>query len=149
MARYLSVVESAYRATIEEQDDTGVWFTHAIQGRRAPRWRCSCAGDGVSYAQRGQDAGGLRFGTREVRIPPELDRDLEAMMARGTPVFVVEEDRRRRGIPEASLLPGLDRVARATGRTAPLRPRPHPVLVAKRLSAGSRRDPARWGMRLS
>jgi sulfur transfer complex TusBCD TusB component (DsrH family) len=67
----------------------------------------------VSYAQRGQNAGGLRFGTREVRIPPELDRDLEAMVGRGTRVYVVKEDLAARGIPEASLLPGLDGIARS------------------------------------
>ena len=72
-------------------------------------------GDGVSYAQRGQDAGGLRFGTREVRVPPELDRDLEAMLARGIPIFVVNEDAAARGIPEAALLPGLKRTGRDGG----------------------------------
>ena len=111
MARYLSVVETAYRATVEEQDDTGVWFTRAIQGAGAEVALLLC-GDGVSYAQRGQNAGGLRFGTREVRIPPELDRDLDAMVSRGTRVYVVKEDLAARGIPEASLLPGLERVTR-------------------------------------
>ena len=112
MARYLSVVETAYRATVEEQDDTGVWFTRAIQGAGAEVALLLC-GDGVSYAQRGHNAGGLRFGTREVRIPPELDRDLEAMVGRGTRVYVVKEDLAARGIPEASLLPGLDGIARS------------------------------------
>lgn len=111
MARYLSVVESAYRATIEEQDDTGVWFTHAIKNAGADVG-VLLRGDGVSYAQRGQNASGLRFGTRDVRMPPELDRDLEAMMAKGIPVFVVNEDAAARGIPEAALLPGLRRVGR-------------------------------------
>jgi hypothetical protein len=111
MARYLSVVEGAYRATIEEQDDTGVWFTHAMKNAGA-EVGVLLRGDGVSYAQRGQDAGGLRFGTREVRVPPELDRDLEAMMAKGIPVFVVNEDATDRGIPEAALLPGLRQVGR-------------------------------------
>jgi hypothetical protein len=112
MARYLSVVETAYRATVEEQDDTGVWFTRAIQGAGAEVALLLC-GDGVSYAQRGHNAGGLRFGTREVRIPPELDRDLEAMVGRGTRVYVVKEDLAVRGIPDDLLLPGLERVARA------------------------------------
>jgi hypothetical protein len=37
MAKYLSIIDSAGRATIEEQDDTAVWFTHArMAGRTSP-----------------------------------------------------------------------------------------------------------------
>jgi sulfur relay (sulfurtransferase) DsrF/TusC family protein len=112
MARYLSVIEGAYRATVEEQDDTGVWFTHAI-GNAGAQVGLLLRGDGVSYAQKGQQAGGLRFGTHAVRVPPELDRDLEAMLGKGIPVYVVSEDAAARGIPPEAMLAGLRQVARA------------------------------------
>jgi len=111
MSRYLSIVETAYRATVEEQDDTGVWFTRAIQGAGA-EVTLLLRGDGVSYAQNGHDARGLSFGTRAVRVAPELDHDIEAMLARGSRVLVVNEDLAARGIPDGTLLSGLERVNR-------------------------------------
>lgn len=111
MARYLSVVEKAYRATVEEQDDTAVWFTHAIKNAGADV-TVLLQGDAVCYAQPGQNAAGLRFGTKEVRVPPELDKDIAALAAKA-PVFVVSEDLADRGIPEGAILPGLQRVSRA------------------------------------
>ena len=112
MPRYLSVVEEPYRATVEEQDDTAVWFTHAIRNAGA-EVTLLLRGDAVSYAMPGQDASGLRFGAREVRMAPEIDHDLAAVMGRGVAVYVVAEDAADRGLPEGGLLPGVQRVARA------------------------------------
>jgi hypothetical protein len=111
MARYLSIIETAYRATVEEQDDTALWFTHAMKNAGA-QVAVLLKGDAAGYTQAGQDARGLRFGTREVRVPPELDRDLEAAMAKGIPVYVVADDLAERGIAEGSLLAGVQRVSR-------------------------------------
>jgi len=111
MARYLSVVENAYRATVEEQDDTAVWFTHAMRNGGAEA-ALLLRGDAVNYALEGQDARGLRFGTRPVTVAPELDRDLAAMTAKKIPVYVVTEDCAERGIPVDKLLPGLGLVSR-------------------------------------
>ena len=112
MARYLSVVENAYRATVEEQDDTAVWFTHAIRNGGA-EVALLLRGDAVNYLSKGQDARGLRFGTREVRVAPELDADLAAMLEKKIPVFYVEEDAVERGIPTAGFIPGAEAISRA------------------------------------
>src|SRR5438128_4498640 len=68
MAKYLSIIDSAYRATIEEQDDTAVWFTHAMKNGGADV-AILLRGDAVNYAVLDQDAKGLRFGSRAVKGP--------------------------------------------------------------------------------
>jgi hypothetical protein len=110
MARWLSIVHEAYRATIEEQDDTAVWFTMALRGAGA-EISLLLRGDAVNYAVPGQDAGGLRFGTRTVRVPPRLEADLAALIAKEVPVYVHAEDAAERGLTESGLLPGIRLVA--------------------------------------
>src|SRR5262245_29518642 len=105
MARYLSVIDCAYRATIEEQDDTAVWFTHAMKNAGADV-TILLQGDAVSYAVDGQDARGLRFGRRAVK-GPDLVRDVRAAIAKGIPLYVVADDVAERGIPAARLIPGV------------------------------------------
>jgi sulfur relay (sulfurtransferase) complex TusBCD TusD component (DsrE family) len=112
MARYLSVVEEPYRATIEEQDDTAVWFTHALRNAGA-EVTLLLRGDAVAYAAPGQDARGLRFGAREEKMAPEIDHDLAALMARGVTVYAVTEDATDRGLSEGGLAAGIEHVSRA------------------------------------
>ncbi len=112
MARYLSVAENAYRATVEEQDDTAVWFTHALKNGGA-EVALLLRGNAVNYAVKGQDATGLRFGTREVKVAPEIDHDIEALLAKKVSVYLVSEDASDRGIPGEALLPGVEKVSRA------------------------------------
>ena len=111
--KILQVVESAYRATIEEQDDTVVWFTHAIRGGGA-QTAVLLRGHAVNYGVKGQDASGIAFGDRKQTQPPDLPGDLARLIAKGVEVYVVEEDVEARGLVPTDLigglLNGLDRV---------------------------------------
>src|SRR5881397_1677429 len=101
MANYLSIIDSAYRATIEEQDDTAVWFNHAMKNGGADV-SILLRGDAVNYAVTNQDAKGLRFGARAVK-GPDMVRDIDAIVAKKIPLYAVAEDLVDRGIQSSQL----------------------------------------------
>jgi sulfur relay (sulfurtransferase) DsrF/TusC family protein len=109
--RVLNIIESAYRATIEEQDDTIVWLTHAMNGVGADLGVLLC-GNAVNYAVRGQDATGLAFGGWRQTQPPRIADDIASLIAKGVAVYVVTEHLAQRGLEERDLISGLQRVTR-------------------------------------
>jgi intracellular sulfur oxidation DsrE/DsrF family protein len=69
-------------------------------------------GDAVNYAARNQDAKGLRFGARTVK-GPDMVRDIQAVIEKKIPLFVVADDLAERGIPAAQLIPGVEQIPRS------------------------------------
>jgi sulfur relay (sulfurtransferase) DsrF/TusC family protein len=110
--KVLNVIETAYRATLEEQDDTVVWFTHVMKGAGADV-DVLLRGNAVNYAVRGQDASGLAFGERRQTQPPRLDDDVAKLVTKGVKVFIVEDDLAERGVERADLIGGVEPIARA------------------------------------
>jgi hypothetical protein len=110
--KQLHVVEVAYRATLEEQDDPIVWLCHAMRGAGA-EIDLLLAGNAVSYGVRGQRVAPLEIGARRQQRAPDLAGDLERLMARRVACHYVEEDAAERGIEPGSLLGGLVPVSRA------------------------------------
>ncbi|PYT05959.1 MAG: hypothetical protein DMF49_12655 [Acidobacteria bacterium] len=110
--KVLSIVETAYRGTLEEQDDTILWLNHALKNNGLDV-AVLLRANAVNYAVRGQDASGLRFGEGALAHPPEIDKDVEALVRKGVKVFLVTEDARERGIPDEKLLPGVEKLGRA------------------------------------
>lgn len=108
----LQVIETAYRATIEEQDDTVVWITHAMKGAGADL-DVVLRGNAVNYAVKNQDASGLSFGERKQTQPPRLPQDVSKLMEKGVNVFVVEDDAKERGLGREDLISGIKLTARA------------------------------------
>jgi hypothetical protein len=107
----LNIIESAYRATIEEQDDTIVWLTHAMHGAGADL-AVLLRGNAVNYAALGQDAAGLAFGEWRQTQPPRLGDDISSLVAKGIPVYVLAEDLAERGLGTDTIINGVERVAR-------------------------------------
>ena len=113
MPKILSIVETAYRATIEEQDDTILWFNHILKNAGADITILLRA-NAVNYAVRGQDASGLRFGELSLANPPKIDKDVTALIEKGVPVYVVNEDAVERGLVEEELVSGVQHVSQST-----------------------------------
>lgn len=109
--KVLNIVEAAYRATLEEQDDTIVWLTHALKGANATV-DVLLRGNAVNYALTAQDASGLKFGDQAQTQPPQIAYDLVKLKAKGAKIFVVEDALRERGIDKAELIDGLDFIPR-------------------------------------
>jgi hypothetical protein len=97
--KILHVVQSAYRGTLEEQDDTILWLVQALAAA-------------VNYLVRGQDASGLVFGAKRQTQPPRIELDLSRMIERGIAIHFVGEDLEERGIALATLLTGARGVSR-------------------------------------
>ncbi len=104
--KILQIVETAYRATLEEQDDTVIWLSHALKGARADL-DVLLRGNAVNYAVKAQDASGLSFGDRRQTQPPQIAKDLAALIAKGVSVLVVADDARERGLEQKELIPGV------------------------------------------
>jgi hypothetical protein len=109
--KVLNIVESAYRATLEEQDDTIVWINTAMRGAGADIG-VLLRGNAVNYGVKGQDASGLSFGDKPQTQPPTLAEDVTRLVGKGVTVYYVQDDAAERGIESGDLVDGLTPIAR-------------------------------------
>ena len=77
MNRYLSVIETPYRAVHEEQCDTGLWFTHAHQHKEHTH-------HGQRSCEQRQPVR-LRAARAFAKCPGEKQRQIAANQAAGKP----------------------------------------------------------------
>ena len=108
----LNIIEAAYRATLEEQDDTIVWITHAMKGAGADL-DVLLRGNAVNYAVKVQDASGLSLGDWTQSQPPRLADDVGGLIGKGVAVYIVADDVAERGLTEGELIDGVMPVSRA------------------------------------
>ena len=109
----LNIVESAYRAVMEEQDDTILWVLAAMQGAGAEH-TVVLRGNAVNYAVAGQGAPGLNVGEWKQTQAPKMDRDVTDLIEkRKMTVYVIAEDVADRGIERGALVPGIELISRS------------------------------------
>jgi hypothetical protein len=109
----LQVLETGYRATVEEQDDTIVWLTHAMAGAGG-QFGMLLTGNAVCYAVRDQRAPALSLGAWTQSHAADLGADVAALAAKGIPVYAVEEDLEERGLLDARLIDAVHVLPQAT-----------------------------------
>jgi sulfur relay (sulfurtransferase) DsrF/TusC family protein len=110
--KVLQIVETAYRATIEEQDDTILWLAQAMKGAGADLDVLLCA-NAVNYALIGQDATGLAFGDWRQTQPPKIADDLVRMMSKGISIYAVADDLAERGLQGMRCVEGVKSIQRS------------------------------------
>lgn len=110
--RTLQIIETAYRATLEEQDDPVVWITHAMRGAGA-ELAVLLRGNAVNYAVRAQDCSGLQLGEWKQTQAPRLAVDIANLIVKGVEVLAIEDDVVERGIDKETLIAGISLVPRA------------------------------------
>lgn len=108
----LNIVETAYRATLEEQDDTIVWLTHAMKGAGADL-SVLLRGNAVNYAVQGQEVAPLSFGARTQANAPDIAGQVAGLIGKGVDVYIVQEDLVDRGLSAGELIDGLTPVSRS------------------------------------
>ena len=107
----LNIIETAYRATLEEQDDPVVWITHAMKGAGADL-SVLLRGNAVNCAVAAQSVPPLAFGARQQKHAPHLAEDIGGLIGKGVDVYIVEEDLAVRGLEDGQLVRGLKSIPR-------------------------------------
>lgn len=108
----LHIISCAYRATIEEQDDTILWLTQAMRNAGG-ELDVLLTGNAVNYALRGQDASGLAIGDWRQTQPPRIEADVARMAESGIRVLALAEDLHERGLARAPVTAGVEIVTRS------------------------------------
>lgn len=113
MGRTLNIVERAYHATLEEQDDVALWFTLAVRVQGNADVDVLLRGTAVNYLVKTQDASGIAVGDIPLNPPPKIVEDIAAMQGKGIRFFAVEEDVLLRAIDRNNLVAGVELLKKA------------------------------------
>lgn len=111
MGKILSVIDSAYRASLEEQDDAGLWFSAAV-AKAGADITLLLTGNAVNYATTGHSGAALKLGGGNIARPMDPTVDIKRAADLGCATFFIKEDAQERGIEATSLIDGVEGLSR-------------------------------------